>query len=531
MKPLSFLKPGRLAFAVVMVAASIASAAAEKPTATLTRTAATAALTASLTKDIYKQVPYESEYEVQVPYEVEVSYTDYEDDDVQEYVCHDRTDDRYECRNVSRCDDVPVAPTCTYETVCRQVGGGRTCQQQCFRSERPGEGVVCREFCGPAPGGGQQCEQVQRCSGGGSRRECRDEQSCGNVPYTRQECGYETVRRSRPVTRTRMETRYRSETRCCETRYRPVLDFQAELNVEILVPAQAVLENAEKESFKLEMTSADDVRLDFANTLYGYRIADRRLAGRNLTLRLELAPKYSAAELGEKTVSGLSMTIKNGAATAAFTDAGLKPKVTTSYQVSVADKKTGEVLELTGVVASSGKDKVSVALKQKYSTDVEYAVGVVVKREGPVLAGVLSFVKSFTRSKDPLKLEQFDGRVVAVPKISGSLRKAKVVFKDGAPATSEVTTTYKVKLAVRGGFLNLGKKVIVEKTVPAAAFTRSSAGIVEVNLAKLGAANEDLDRLSSGAKAWIDVTVTRKGARLNGGKALTIARSSETNVP
>lgn len=509
------------------VASTASAEPSEKTSAVLTRTATPADLKASLSKNIYKQVPYQSEYEVQIPYEAEETYTDYEDQSSSEYVCHDRTEYQNECHYENRCEYVPGQQYCHYDNVCQEVGGGRTCHQECGNGER---GYVCHDVCEATPGS-QQCHQEQRCETGPSSQQCHQEQVCGSVPVTRQECGYETVHRSVPVQRTRTVTRYRSETRCCETRYRTEFDYQASLNVTVLVPAEAVLENAEKETFKVAMTASNKVELTQTSTLYGYKVASQQVSGSEVVIKLELAPKYTAAELGDKTISGTSMAISSKGSSVSFSDAGLRAKVRTNYQVLIIEKATSHVLETSDVIASAGQAKMTVALKGAYSGDVEYLVRLQIQRDGLPLGQTLQFVKDFTRSKDPMKVELFDGRVVAIPKISGTGKAARVVFKDGSPETSEVTTSYTIKIVVPGGFLNLGKKTLVEKTVSLASVSRSKAQIVDIALSKLGADAELLQSsMASGKKVSIDVTVKRQGARLNGGKALTFTRSFSGNM-
>lgn len=236
----------------------------------------------SLSKNVYRPESYQANYEVQVPYEdqetytvdvpyqVQVPYQDTETYYEQEYQCHNEIRYKQECHP---------------ETVCNRLMKSTDSQGQQFslmdHGGRPGE--PGRDPGHPGRPGGP--DRPHEPPGGPmppphrpppprppeppmpppQPPACHVETRCNNVPYTQQICGYVNVPKTRWVTRYRTETRYntetrtrtvtryRTETRCCETRTREVFDHQYAFNVTVKLPQADLLESdLESLQFSLE---------------------------------------------------------------------------------------------------------------------------------------------------------------------------------------------------------------------------------------------------------------------------------------
>lgn len=521
----------------------------------LTRGAGQFELKGDLTKNFYRQEPYQAEYEVQVPYEaqetyteqipyeVTVPYTDYEEYYDQEYRCHDRTEYQNECGYETRCRTVPGQRECRTERLCSREPGDNICQEveECGTNARGERICKRRKVCDRGPDR-ENCRNEQICSTSPSREDCRSEYECHQVPRTRQECGYESVRKTREVirhrtetryreeTRTRTVTRYRSETRCCVTKYADVFDHQSALSVRLVIPKAAVLEASESESIVVTMTGENDIELTAPQTLYGYNVEKKTQNGREIVVELGLTPKFKAAELGEATIKDLKVMIKSQGTSVAFKDLGIRPKVLTSYELVVLEKDNGREVARVGV-GSQGVGPVVVPLAVMLSQDLDYMIELKVQRSGMVLDKGVQFSKQIEQKKNPLRAEDFGENSISPLELKGEGRGVKLVFSERAPQHEEVKTRYLVKVIRQSGIFGTGRKILAEK-----ALNRSwgaGAGVVELSFrGDLEISSEDLERyLAPGYKVWIELTVQRQAERLNGGQALQIERKLEHFFP
>lgn len=379
--------------------------------------------------DIYKQEAYQDQYPVQVPYQEQEeyyeqipytereAYTDYEEYYESEYRC----DTRYE-------------QECTYERQCRQVPD-RQCRQERVCRPGPREPEQCQnvEECGTnargericktrrvCRGGGQgpdDCRYEQRCDNGGWREECSQERRCRNVP--RQHCGYEQVRKTRPVTkyrdvtkyrqekRTRTVTKERTEYRCCVTKYRDVLDRQDAYAVTVQFPSNAVLQAGEVESLKVILTGGSkgepvQAKVEQVNTVYVYKVVHASVQANTVVIKLEIGARYTQAEIGEATVTGQRLRIlEDNTAVVTFTDAGNKARVRSQYDVVVTDKATGQVMTTGQALVvgggAAGEQRITLAHKLGFTRD--YAFRLTVTRSGPMVESTVSFVKTGVRNR------------------------------------------------------------------------------------------------------------------------------------
>lgn len=531
------------------------AAPAEQDSIRLSRGAGQFELRGDLTKNFYRQEPYQAEYEVQVPYEaqetyteqvpyeVTVPYTDYEEYYDQEYRCHDRTEYQNECGYETRCRTVPGQRECRTERLCSREPGDNVCHEveECGTNARGERICKRRKVCDRGPDR-ENCRNEQICSTGPSREDCRSEYECHQVPRTRQECGYESVRKTREVirhrtetryreeTRTRTVTRYRSETRCCVTKYADVFDHQSALSVRLVIPKAAVLAANESESIVVTMTGENDIEMTAPQTLYGYKVEKKTQNGREIVVELGLTPKFKATELGEITIEDFKVMIKSQGSSVAFKDLGIRPKVFTSYELIVLEKVNArEVTRVNGV--SQGMGPVVIPLSVSLSQDVDYIVELKVQRIGLVLDKVVQFTKQIEQKKNPLRAEDFGENSISDIVFKGEGRDARIVFSDRAPQHDEVKTHYVVKVIRQSGVFGTGRKALAEKKL-----SRSwsvGAGVVELSLrGDLEISPEDLERyLAPGYKVWVELSVQRQAERLNGGQALQIHRKHEHFFP
>ena len=543
--------------AVLMLAMQGANAAPEQHNSeTLTRKAGQQEVSADLTLNINKQVPYESEYTVQVPYQVEEDYqvsmpyqveVPYQDTETyyeQEYRCHNRTDYERECRTENRCTTVPGEQQCHDEPYCTPVPGERRCEtaHECGTNARGERICKDRQVCHDTQPR-QQCRSNRVCRQGPSRQDCRSEQSCQNVPRTRQECGYESVAHTRTVnktrtetryrqeTRTRTVTRYRSETRCCETRYRSEFDHQAALKAVVVFPADAVLDADEIEQASLTMVAEDQVEVAVKQSVYGYKVVDQQKNGALVTVTLALTAKYDAAQVGERTISKLQLNLEAQGNTVSFSDQGALAKIQNQYVVQIIEKDSMKMVD-EQKLQSSKKSQIVIPVSKALVSQTAYRVVLTVQRTGVVLASDVTFNKEALREQDTLKIEGFDGRVVSELKLKGDGHALKIALNDLAPTVAGMTQTYKVKVIRKSGLFGMERKVMADVTLDRSQL-RIENGRVEISLRDdLKIASDQLDEhLSSDEWVKIELIVKRQSPRLNQGLPLEIIRVFEGDIP
>lgn len=509
--------------ALSLVASTTAYAApTEQPAQVLTRTAQSGQIVeTTLTKNQFRQEAYQAEYDVQVPYQatetyiesvpyqVQEAYTDYEQTCRQEYRCHDVP--HQECGYEQECRMVDGGQSCRQERECRTVGGGQECRQERVCKPTPGQNrcemvtecgtnaqgqQICKErkVCHQEPGG-EDCDYVQRCENKPGREECSYNNVCTNNPdrrecsneyrcrnTTRSECGHENICSQTPVTkyrtvtkyrdeeRTREVTKYRTETRCCVTKYREVFDRQDSLRVIVRFPQGSELLANESEKLKVEFlgdASKPDVSVALLETVLGYKVANKVVQGATATIDLALAPKYSEAEVGEKSVSAVKLMIKPHGSALSLTDAvATKPRLASRYSAVIKAKDSGAVV---AQVESLGTQSTNVVLPvaQALSADLDYSIEVTVQRSGVVLAAPVTFVKKAEFLFDRIDASQLGAATIKELKLSDSGKDVLLTFKD-LGASNLYETDYKMVLAgVRDGKVVFEKQITAEEILKA----------------------------------------------------------------
>jgi hypothetical protein len=543
-------------------AGAASSAPIEKISDQLSRTAASGTeLRTHLIQNINRQVPYQDNYTVQVPYQDTETYTENESYTDSEYVCHTETDYQRECHFENQCYQVPGQQQCEThnechtegggqqchsEQVCSHAGGGNSChnEQECGTSATGQHICKTRQVCTTDPGrndchyenkcyevpGREVCTPRQECHQSPGTQQCSQQQVCNNVPRSHDVCGYEPVVKTRPVTKTRTVTKYRSEDRCCVTKYRDEYDHSSELDVVVTFPAQAALAAGEQESFELTMTGDEaepSAKFETVKSVFGYSILSQQRTGRTYQIQLGLVARYSADQLGAATVSGFVLSFQSGTARVSFSDQGQRPRVTSQYTVQIL--QAGAVVAQAQGVSPGGvaaNQEVSLPVTGALDESQSYDLQLTVQRSGIVLAAPVDFTVQGAYDATPLEdaakytdisqLTNWD--ILDVGSQSG------LYFKDHTPYNSLVKTTYNVTIQARvGGQLQM---------VGTASLDRSQ---VKVNSEGLSQILLVLDMsiptsvvaqyVTSSAELQVDVEIVRQSSRLNHGQAVSLKKS------
>lgn len=523
-------------FGVIMtllVTASSFAAPQEKTQDSLTRTANSGdTVRTEMSLNVYRQEPYQANYTEQVPYQTEetyyvdvpyqttetymenvpyterVAYTDYEEYTDSEYVCKNVTRYREECRRETVCDG----------------GGSRRC-----------ENVT---ECGTNAHGERICKTREVCRNDGPPQ-CRDVNRCHQVPYTDRQCGYESVRKTRPVTRYREETRYRQEqrtrtvtryrqeartrtvtkyreeTRCCVTKYRDVFDHQFTQPVAVIFPQEALLVGAETEQVQIKLSGTEqnpDVRILVRSDIFNYEIAQTRQDGREKVFVLKVVPKWSAANAGASSIQGLKLSFIQGQARVSFKETISSARMNTAYTLEVRDQQSQELIlqqQLENAAARVVDVVVPGAVREG-----KYTVSLKVERVGANIAGgSLAFTLNTSYEKKELDQDEIqllrDKAQVRLVNIEGVGAERVVVFTDATPALEEVQTTYKLVVWKKssGGSIDwLGEKSFKREDI-----TR--------NAQELGIALKALGlNPAAGQTLYMDLVVNRTSAQYLGGQ-------------
>ncbi len=326
------------ALVVLSQSFGFAQASFEKTSDRLTRSAGAQQVQTILSKNIFRSVPYQANYDEQVPYQDTETYyeqipyqdtetyteqipyqdtetyTDYESYNDQEYRCHNERQDHQDCRTEQDCRNVGGGKQCRDQQVCSNQGGGQHCQdvEECGVNAQGKKICKTRQVCTNEPGR-QECHNENKCYEVPGERQCTPRQVCTNNPQDHQVCNYETVTKTRPVqrtrtvtkyrqeqrtrdvtkyrqeARTRTVTKYRAESKCCVTQYRDEFDHQAQLEVIVQFPADAVLQPDEQETLKVVLSGDEaqpSAQVSFERSVYIYQVASQILNGHTFIIQL-----------------------------------------------------------------------------------------------------------------------------------------------------------------------------------------------------------------------------------------------------
>lgn len=459
----------------------------------LTRTSASGlALSTGLSKNFYTQESYQDTetYYVDIPYEDTETYTDYEDYTTSEYICHDETSYERQCQQVTECGRVFSAGQNLLSSTIKPM------------RERP-PGVGPAPFPGdPNPSPNPFPEPTPRCD---------THEVCQNVPVTHQECSYQTVTHSRPVTRTRTVTRYRQEARTREvTRYRDIFDHQVSLTVDVQFPQGSELAGDEQEIFDLELNGSDhslNVDITPARSIFGYSVVSRQVIGAHATLVLALKPRFAQKDLKESTLKNLQMIPSAEGLSFQFSDTAIFPRVSSRYVVKILDKASGQVIAESAVKVVDQKSQ-SGQVPAALDASKDYLAVIEMHREGIVIEnGAVDFKiqKSINLKIDVDSLK--NDRLISA-QIAGVGAEAQILLADKTTAFSGVVTKYVITLVRQGSF---GKSV----SMSAKAFARkdlntNESGQAVISIKSFGLSASDLAKyIAHGQKLNVVIEVNR----------------------
>lgn len=487
-------------------------------------------LRAEMALNVFRQEPYQAEYTERVPYQAEETYT------VE--VPYQTTETYYE--NVPYTERVPYTDYEDYyenEYVCRNVTRYR---QECHNERvcAPGGGRVCQPIteCGINSRGERVCKTRNECRDGGPR-ECRDVPKCQQVPYTDRECGYQSVRKTRPVTRyrdevrhrqeqrtrtvtryrseerTRTVTKYRDEVRCCVTKYRDVFDHQFTQPVAIVFPAEAVLLQGEMEKVLVTLRGSEaspDVQISIQSDIFSYTIEQVRTEGRDRVFILKMSPRWTEANAGASTVQGLKLSFSKGQGKVSFKETVASPRMTSTYSVEIRDQQSQAlVFEQQLQVAEAKTIEVAAA---NVVREGKYNVSLTVLRQGAnVLGGTITFAQTAVYEKKELEQDEIQNlrnkSQVQLIAIEGQGSDRTVIVRDQTPALEEIKTTYKLvvwKKLSNGKIEWLGEKSFARDELV------SSGDNLGISLKSVGV------NPPAGQRLYLDLVVNRTSAQYLG---------------
>ena len=402
-----------------------------------------------------------------------------------EQVC-DRQPGEVTCETVRECEP-DSAPVCRTERVCSSTPGQQVCEnvEECGTNALGQRICKTRQVCRQT-GGGQSCENVERCSGGSSgqcrdRRvcrngeptvSCRNENRCTNVPrqvcenrnvcrdVPDQVCGYENVARQRAVTRYRTVTRYRDEVRtrtvtkyqdvqkCCRTEMKSEFDKQVTIPVQVLLPQEAQLDVNETETFKVFIGANEtDIRIDFLQTIYGYKVEKTEDVNGIKVITLALAPKIDSAELGADKISAINLEITSNSKRVLVRDLVVNKRIQSQYSAQVLDVQTQRVVA-SGVANASPDGQVRIQLNESEPSSLVvtkiYKIKLDVVRSSVLIKEPLRFSKLADYVFEKLNAVQFGVLTVGSPSAKVVNGNAVISFTDKG-ADPRFTTQYAFK--------------------------------------------------------------------------------------
>ncbi|HWU43068.1 MAG TPA: hypothetical protein VN132_06510, partial [Bdellovibrio sp.] len=327
---------------------------------------------------------------------------------------------------------------------------------------------------------------------------------------TRQNCGYENVQHTRPVTKTRTVTKYRDEDRCCQTQYRSVLDHQWNLKVQVQFPQGTELMDNEQETFTVEIAGSEaaaDVKFTSVSTIFGYQILSKKVDHGVATVALKQVPRFKADDLKEKTLQNFTATPTAAGLTYQFLDNGQFPRVVSQHQIVLQDVVTHQVVAQSEVRAN-GQRQVAGDLAINWDYTHNYEVVLKIHRQGSVIEGgvvdfqitqPLQMVLDMAALKDENKISS---------SIVGSLNSAQIVFKDATLPYATVSTKYYISVIRKTIFGS--NKVMAEKGYSRTSLKANGDGAFAISAKEIGVSDSDAKSyLSSGSKIQIVIQVDR----------------------
>jgi hypothetical protein len=310
--------------------------------------------------------------------------------------------------------------------------------------------------------------------------------------------------------RTREVTHYRTETRCCVTKYNEVFDHQWAVDVELQFPKGTELLAGEQEQFKIELSGEEtspEVKLTPVTAVFGYLVVDKKVAGKHVTIVLSEVPRYSAAELKEKTLQNFQAISTKSGLSYRFLDNALFPRISSVQKIQVREADTKKVVAESEVKAITQRDN-SGALEVNWDVTRKYEVVLKIQRTGKVIAeGKAEFELSapIEMLVDTAALKSSSN---VSTKISGRKEKASLILKDATVPYSSIVTKYDITIS-RKNWLGM-KKYLGNGVISRTSLKTNEQGAYSISMKDLGvSSSEAAEYMGSGSKVLIEITVTR----------------------
>lgn len=357
-------------------------------------------------------------------------------------------------------------------------------------------------------------------------QDCRDERVCQRVPRQETRCENQQVRKTRPVIkerwvtkyrqerRTRTVTRYRDEVRCCVTRQRQVFDHQYVANVEVRFPADAVLAAGEAENFAISLVGSDataDLQVTAVNSIYTYKPQIQKFSDKFI-VTMDVVPTYQAIELGDQTLGKFQISTNGRSTTLSFVDQGLRPKLETTYHLSIVDAQSGAQL-WTSDYNPQGAAQASIDLQMLLPAQKQVYLRMDVARYGLVVDQpvLFSMQKGLTvvpeKTYDPAPY--MDASQVGKFSTEGSRSGLIVYMRDLTQSIPQVKTEYALRISV---VENGQPRMLAEKVFARETLKLTSDGRIVLSAAREFGIAEDMMRvLTSGKTIIVEGQVIRRG--------------------
>ena len=505
---------------------------------TIARTSANnATLDLSFSKQLYKTIYTDEPYTVEVPYQTTETYWDTEPYTTQHYVCH----------TYSAPIDLKVGSAGTEQASMLDWPGNKAGG---FPGGPPAQGFPRGGgddpkggFPGRGPGGSPP---VPVPGGGGGWHPGGDGDHDGDhgggwhpgggpggpgyppqhIPQ--QHCGFESVTEYRQVQRTRTVTRYRTESRCCQSVAHSVPDHVWSQPVELRFPAEAALFAGETEKLEVSLAGTEatpSVKIASRQAIFRYAIVRQDLSGGVLVATLAVVPTLTEKDLGAKTIGSVTLDFQAAELEVRIQDAVKNPHITSAFDVRIFEKGTTTVLGETTAVVREGL-VVRAPLAGAFDAEKDYVVQLSVTRSGAMVVAPVTFLVEKTILAEKLDLKKLaDKSQLGSFSTNGNLDALVLRFRDGAAGYKTVKTEYAFKIALKD---KKGLTPVAAGSVDNQALKLDKDGRVLVPLKDtfhLDAATVAL--LAKNKTLSIQLVVTRTSKRIG---QISITRTGEASI-
>jgi hypothetical protein len=344
-------------------------------------------------------------------------------------------------------------------------------------------------------------------------RDCQWE----NVPHQRWVTRYRRVTRTRQEERTRLVTRYRTETRCCVTRTREVFDRNWKADVVLRFPDAAALLPKEVETFNVQLLGDEnnpELSVTLKDTVYGYAPIVNVINANTFEVDMQLRPKYTAAQLGEGSLEGVSIVSSNGQNIAIVRDAGTRYRVLSQYQLQLLNPADGTVIGELAWEQNGAKAVQEKTLPTNLAPGQIVQIRLAVQRTSVLLEQPIQFgLNAQMEVEEDANYEAgpfMDPTQAGKFSLNGRGEKLQLWFRDLTETLPQVQTQYQITISDSKG------NMLAQKSFNRADLTASEGGRYKLGLKEhFGASAEVLAKFKSGYGLIVNMDIVRQGRKLN----------------